>query len=96
MGVGHASMPQSLRDAEERLQRRENTSWTKSKTVIRIVIFSFLRIFSKYIGGLLKNGLFSRFYCLFVGVFGVERAHSCAPVRKMSKKRRKTKKNEEK
>ena len=38
------------------------------------------------IGVLLKNGAFVRFYCLFVGVFGYERAHSCAPVRKMSKK----------
>jgi hypothetical protein len=58
--------------------------------------FLILRIFSEGIGGLLKNGLFSQFYCSFVGVFGYERAHSCAPVRKMSKKRRKTKKNEEK
>jgi hypothetical protein len=46
--------------------------------------------------GLLKNGLFSLFYCSFGVFLGYERAHSCAPVRKMSKKRRKTKKNEEK
>jgi hypothetical protein len=30
------------------------------------------------IGGLLENGLFSRFYCSFWVFFGVERAHSCA------------------
>ena len=58
------------------------------------MIFSFLRGFSKGIGVLLKNGAFVRFYCLFVGVFGYERAHSCAPVRKMSKKRREMKKSD--
>jgi hypothetical protein len=48
----------------------------------------------EYICVLLKNGLFSPFYCSFWVFLGVERAHSCAPVRKMSKKRRKTKKND--
>jgi hypothetical protein len=45
------------------------------------------------IGGLLKNGAFVGGFCSFVGVFSVL---ACAFVRKMSKKRGKTKKNEEK
>jgi hypothetical protein len=72
---------------------RKHTSWTKSKTVIQLVIFSFLRVFSKGIGGLLKKRSIFTVLLLVCGVFWVL---ACAYVRARAQNEQKTKKNEEK
>ena len=43
-------------------------------------------VFPEYIGVLLKNGAFVWFFACLGVFFGVERAHTCAYVRKMRKK----------